>query len=120
MANNNGYVDILVFCLALCVCISGYDRFLSFYGSYSKLIVPAIYIFGDSTVDVGTNRYLPDCGATGRFSNGNVADYIDISYLIRQFLSLSLLLIWVFYVLKISLVFINYIICISFHWCAGH
>lgn len=86
-------------------------------------------------------NYLPDCGLvaqglisfimelifltlkskpTGRFSNGNVADYIGISYLIRQFLSLSLLLIWVFYVLKISLVFINYIICISFHWCVGH
>lgn len=112
MANNNGYVDILVFCLALCMCLYIWLLIIGFYGSYSKQIVPAIYIFGDSTVDVGTNRYLPDCGAradilyhgidfphskpTGRFSNGNVADYIGISYLIRQFLSLSLLLIWVF------------------------
>lgn len=40
-----------------------YLAIIGFYGSYSKQIVPAIYIFGDSTVDVGTNRYLPDCGA---------------------------------------------------------
>ncbi|CAN4078649.1 unnamed protein product [Withania somnifera] len=55
--------------------------------------VPAIFIFGDSTVDVGTNNYLngslstannpyygidyPNHVATGRFSNGyNPADFI--------------------------------------------
>lgn len=56
-------------------------------------VVPAIYVFGDSTADVGTNNYLPDCGAkvnfphhgidlpgskpTGRFSNGyNSVDFL--------------------------------------------
>ena len=55
--------------------------------------VPAIYIFGDSTADVGTNTYLPGSQAradfpfngidfpnkrpTGRFSNGfNSADFL--------------------------------------------
>ncbi|KAK4346980.1 hypothetical protein RND71_033319 [Anisodus tanguticus] len=64
--------------------------------SSNKLVmadVPAIFIFGDSTVDVGTNNYLngslatannpyygidyPNHAATGRFSNGyNPADII--------------------------------------------
>ncbi|XVF15990.1 hypothetical protein REPUB_Repub09cG0203600 [Reevesia pubescens] len=55
--------------------------------------VPAVYIFGDSTLDVGTNDFIPECTAradfyfngidfpysepTGRFSNGlNTADEI--------------------------------------------
>ncbi|EXC35275.1 GDSL esterase/lipase [Morus notabilis] len=55
--------------------------------------VPAIYVFGDSTADVGTNNYLAECGAkvnfphhgidypgskpTGRFSNGyNSIDFL--------------------------------------------
>ena len=55
--------------------------------------VPAIYIFGDSIVDVGTNTYIPGSTAranfpfngvdfahsrpTGRFSNGlNSADFL--------------------------------------------
>lgn len=55
--------------------------------------VPAVYIFGDSTFDVGTNNFLPESTAkadmkfygidfpnsqpTGRFSNGlNTADSI--------------------------------------------
>jgi hypothetical protein len=56
--------------------------------------VPAMYVFGDSTLDVGNNNYLPGAGVpranmplygvdypgskpTGRFSNGyNVADFI--------------------------------------------
>lgn len=58
--------------------------------------VPAIYVFGDSTMDVGNNNYLfgdnveranyppygldyPDGTPTGRFSNGYlVADYLGI------------------------------------------
>ncbi|KAL6274168.1 hypothetical protein ACE6H2_024860 [Prunus campanulata] len=59
--------------------------------------VPGVYIFGDSTVDVGTNHYLPvsECRSradfryngidfphsipTGRFSNGfNIVDFIAI------------------------------------------
>jgi len=58
-------------------------------------LVPAIFVFGDSTVDVGNNNNLPNCSAecranyphygvdypsqtpTGRFSNGhNLADQI--------------------------------------------
>ncbi|KAK2988254.1 hypothetical protein RJ640_028638 [Escallonia rubra] len=59
----------------------------------AKADVPAIFIFGDSTVDVGTNNNLEKCSAradmlyngidypfskpTGRFSNGqNTADFI--------------------------------------------
>ncbi|KAK2988255.1 hypothetical protein RJ640_028639 [Escallonia rubra] len=59
----------------------------------AKADVPAFFIFGDSTADVGTNNNLQDCGAkanypyngidypystpTGRFSNGyNSADLI--------------------------------------------
>ena len=58
--------------------------------------VPAIYVFGDSTADVGNNNYLPGSDVpranfphngvdfptsrpTGRFSNGyNVADLVGI------------------------------------------
>ncbi|XP_068343170.1 GDSL esterase/lipase At5g55050-like [Pyrus communis] len=59
----------------------------------SQPTTPAIYVFGDSTVDVGTNNYLPNAQAradhlfygidfphsraTGRFSNGfNIVDYL--------------------------------------------
>ncbi|XP_040370153.1 GDSL esterase/lipase At5g55050-like [Rosa chinensis] len=61
--------------------------------SHSQPSVPALYIFGDSTADVGTNNYLPRSRAradfpyngidfpqsrpTGRFSNGfNTIDYL--------------------------------------------
>lgn len=54
---------------------------------------PPIFVLGDSTADVGTNSYIPDCNATanfphngidfvnsrptGRFSNGlNSADHL--------------------------------------------
>lgn len=59
----------------------------------SNAEVPAIFIFGDSTADVGTNNYLEGCTATadnpyygidypgsvptGRFSNGyNTIDLV--------------------------------------------
>ena len=63
----------------------------------SKLVrqVPAMYVFGDSTLDVGNNNYLPGTNVpranrpyygidlpgsgkpTGRFSNGyNTADFV--------------------------------------------
>ena len=62
----------------------------------SQPVVPAIFVFGDSTADVGTNNYIPECGAkadmlfngidypdakpTGRFSNGyNTIDFIGKS-----------------------------------------
>ncbi|MED6150299.1 hypothetical protein PIB30_071068 [Stylosanthes scabra] len=64
-------------------------------GGYSNGKVPAIYIFGDSTFDVGTNNFLsnstsradfkfygidfPHSKATGRFCNGyNTADQLAI------------------------------------------
>ncbi|KAG1362702.1 putative GDSL esterase/lipase [Cocos nucifera] len=56
--------------------------------------VPAVFIFGDSTADVGNNNFLPSRAkanfppngidfaqsrATGRFSNGlNGADFLDM------------------------------------------
>lgn len=60
--------------------------------------VPAIFVFGDSTVDVGTNNFIPECRGkanfryygidypgsvpTGRFSNGyNSADSIGMDRL---------------------------------------
>lgn len=60
--------------------------------------VPAVYLFGDSTFDVGTNSYLPNSSSradkqfygidshfpkpTGRFSNGyNAADRIGTIYI---------------------------------------
>ena len=64
--------------------------------------VPAVFIFGDSTADVGNNNFLPvsrakanfppygidfvQGRATGRFSNGlNSADYLGILSLINIF-----------------------------------
>ncbi|KAL3527268.1 hypothetical protein ACH5RR_011924 [Cinchona calisaya] len=63
---------------------------------YNSAEVPAIFIFGDSTADVGTNNYLKGCKATannryygidypcskptGRFSNG----FNTIDYVVRQ------------------------------------
>uniref|UniRef100_A0A7N0ZR82 GDSL esterase/lipase n=1 Tax=Kalanchoe fedtschenkoi TaxID=63787 RepID=A0A7N0ZR82_KALFE len=67
---------------------------LALYGVFTAgAAVPAVFIFGDSTADVGTNTHLPDCKArsdfphngidfprsrpTGRFSNGlNSADFL--------------------------------------------
>lgn len=70
--------------------------YLSFNSSEAQM-VPAVFVFGDSLVDVGNNDYLPISIAkanfphngidfptkkpTGRFSNGkNAADYIGKSY----------------------------------------
>lgn len=67
--------------------------FIFSYGFSKAQMVPAIYVFGDSLVDVGNNNYLtlsivkanhrhygidfPDHKPTGRFSNGkNVADFV--------------------------------------------
>lgn len=64
--------------------------------------VPAMYVFGDSLVDVGNNNYLetffranflfngidfPGGKPTGRFNNGkNAADFIGKYYFLRLFL----------------------------------
>ncbi|CAN6333641.1 unnamed protein product, partial [Urochloa humidicola] len=56
----------------------------------TRHLVPSIYVFGDSTVDVGNNNFLPPPaprahspygidfpGITGRFTNGyNIADLV--------------------------------------------
>ena len=72
--------------------------------SVQRRRVPAMYVFGDSTLDVGNNNYLegeqvprankpyygidlPGSGKpTGRFSNGyNVADFVgNIHYQLRE------------------------------------
>jgi hypothetical protein len=60
----------------------------------SRLLVPSVYVFGDSIVDVGNNDFLPPpaprarspygidfagTGMTGRFTNGyNLADLVGI------------------------------------------
>lgn len=73
-----------------------YLGILGLHVSHSQQYVPPLYIFGDSTADVGTNNYLPDSRAradvlyngidfpqskpTGRFSNGyNTIDSIGIT-----------------------------------------
>lgn len=72
-------------------------------GGGGETLVPAIFVFGDSTVDVGNNNFLPRCNdicranyprygvdypsqnATGRFSNGyNLADYVGTSCVTDQ------------------------------------
>ncbi|PRQ47279.1 putative triacylglycerol lipase [Rosa chinensis] len=70
-----------------------YLGILGLHASHSQPCVPPLYIFGDSTADVGTNNYLPNSSAradslyngidfplrkpTGRFSNGyNTIDYL--------------------------------------------
>ncbi|KAK6922533.1 GDSL lipase/esterase [Dillenia turbinata] len=77
--------------------------------SAAEPAVPAIFVFGDSSVDVGTNNYLPSCGATtnfifygidyphyestGRFSNGyNIIDTVGMSLLIERELGTNVFL----------------------------
>ena len=74
----------------------GFSVWLIMVGKLSESKMPevaAIYVFGDSTADVGTNNYLrrcqakanfphhgidlPDSKPTGRFSNGyNTVDFL--------------------------------------------
>ncbi|XP_075655280.1 GDSL esterase/lipase At5g55050-like [Castanea sativa] len=69
---------------------------LHVFQTVSQPVVPAIFVFGDSTAGVGTNNYIPECGAkadmlfngidypdakpTGRFSNG----YNTIDFIVQQ------------------------------------
>jgi len=77
--------------LALLVCVSLAAASPATGRGEEVHLVPALYVFGDSTVDVGNNQYLPGNSAlqlpygidfphsrpTGRFSNGyNVADFV--------------------------------------------
>jgi hypothetical protein len=89
MAVRHGGVFVLV-----ALCVSGLVLRGAGAGAGERLM-PAMYVFGDSTVDVGNNNHLPGCtadcranhpyygidypshAATGRFSNGyNLADQI--------------------------------------------
>ncbi|KAK8456229.1 hypothetical protein SEVIR_4G296600v4 [Setaria viridis] len=80
----------------------------------SKLVrrqVPAIYVFGDSTLDVGNNNYLPGKDVpradkpyygidlpgsgkpTGRFSNGyNTADFVGMHHIVVKIILLCMFL----------------------------
>lgn len=81
---------IMVLLLVLLVCVVSPATAAASRAEEAHL-VPALYVFGDSTVDVGNNQYLPGNSApqlpygidfphsrpTGRFSNGyNVADFV--------------------------------------------
>jgi len=88
------YKSLIMVLLALLVCISlaAASPATAVAGRGEEVhLVPALYVFGDSTVDVGNNQYLPGNSAlqlpygidfphsrpTGRFSNGyNVADFV--------------------------------------------
>ncbi|KAM0922469.1 hypothetical protein ACQ4PT_006006 [Festuca glaucescens] len=87
----NGKALMLLVAAVLLVCGGGLPAAVASQREEVHL-VPAVYVFGDSTVDVGNNQYLPGNGplqlpygidfpqsrATGRFSNGyNVADSIS-------------------------------------------
>ena len=80
-------------CFVLCLVISMEILGAAFGGVLQP--PPAMYVFGDSTLDVGNNNYLPGEGVprankpyygidlpgsgkpTGRFSNGyNIADFV--------------------------------------------
>lgn len=83
-----GYVGCFFFTI--------YGFFILKFGSSEAKMVPALYVFGDSLVDVGNNNYLtlsiakanhrhygidfPTHKPTGRFSNGkNAADFLGNS-----------------------------------------
>jgi phospholipase/lecithinase/hemolysin len=81
---------VMVLLLVLLVCVVSPATAAASRAEEAHL-VPALYVFGDSTVDVGNNQYLPGNSApqlpygidfphsrpTGRFSNGyNVADFV--------------------------------------------
>ena len=84
--------QVLVVSIVLGVAVAGVEPSKKMMGLRQ---VPAMYVFGDSTLDVGNNNYLPGEGVprankpyygidlpgsgkpTGRFSNGyNTADFV--------------------------------------------
>uniref|UniRef100_A0ACD5YK98 Uncharacterized protein n=1 Tax=Avena sativa TaxID=4498 RepID=A0ACD5YK98_AVESA len=88
----NGKALMVLVAAVLVMCAGGLLPAAEASGRKEVHLVPAVYVFGDSTVDVGNNQYLPGNGplqlpygidfphsrATGRFSNGyNVADSIS-------------------------------------------
>ncbi|KAF8729504.1 hypothetical protein HU200_017443 [Digitaria exilis] len=87
---NKSVIMVLVVLVLVCVGLLASPAAAATGGEEVHL-VPAVYVFGDSTVDVGNNQYLPGNSAlqlpygidfphsrpTGRFSNGyNVADFV--------------------------------------------
>ncbi|KAM3316364.1 hypothetical protein ACQJBY_034465 [Aegilops geniculata] len=94
-------VSILQVCLIISAAAAGPRKMAR--------LVPAMYVFGDSTLDVGNNNYLPGpnvprantplngvdfpggARATGRFSNGyHVADFIGTYLSHRSYMSISI------------------------------
>ncbi|KAF7062287.1 hypothetical protein CFC21_068909 [Triticum aestivum] len=87
--------SILQVCLIICAAAAAPSKMVR--------LVPAMYVFGDSTLDVGNNNYLPGpnvprantplngvdfpggARATGRFSNGyHVADFIAMKLGLKE------------------------------------
>lgn len=89
MAKTRMFVSVSLFLVVMTLTMVGFHVFAE-----AETRTPAaIFIFGDSTVDIGTNNFIPESGAranmphngvdyhgsppTGRFSNGyNTADSI--------------------------------------------
>ena len=79
----------------------------------SRSLVPSIYVFGDSIVDVGNNDFLPPpaprarfpygidfagTGMTGRFTNGyNLADLVGIYLFTIYVCMLIFCYMWIFF-----------------------
>lgn len=89
--------------------------------------VPALYVFGDSLVDVGNNNYINSSsyksnfphngidfptGATGRFSNGkNAADFVGnyyYKYLLAMFKNYLIVIFFRVLQTQFFLTYINY------------
>jgi hypothetical protein len=79
---------------------------ISWGGSVQAQVVPAVISFGDSTIDVGNNNYLPGAvfkanyapygknfrrhKATGRFSDGKIVTDVTCTSLHTHSLTLSI------------------------------
>ncbi|PUZ70150.1 hypothetical protein GQ55_2G203100 [Panicum hallii var. hallii] len=89
-----GYRSAMAAGTVLCLLVVSSSVQVSMVAAAAGARPPAMFVFGDSTLDVGNNNYLPGPGvpranqpfygidfpgavATGRFSNGyNIADYL--------------------------------------------
>lgn len=96
MANSIAMNNNIVVVLVLLMCVEATILHVA-YGNNDGRKKPVLFIFGDSTADVGTNNFLPtkakanmpyngidfaQSKPTGRFSNGfNTIDYIGNNYM---------------------------------------
>jgi hypothetical protein len=92
--NDDRAVISLVLFLAVCMASRSLGTTEAVVELQSRSLVPSIYVFGDSIVDVGNNNFLPPpaprarspygidfagTGMAGRFTNGyNLADLVGI------------------------------------------